>query len=138
MSFLKNTFIVKRISILVSLVIVSLILWNTYVFFNNFKTEERLKMEILASAQEELATNKDLNASTKLPLAILENNTNIPMILTDEKGEILYYQNLDSIKSKKSAYLLEQLQIMKSENEPVEVILPNKKNNMCITGIQIY
>ena len=127
MSFLKNTFIVKRISILVSLVIVSLILWNTYVFFNNFKTEERLKMEILASAQEELATNKDLNASTKLPLAILENNTNIPMILTDEKGEILYYQNLDSIKSKKSAYLLEQLQIMKSENEPVEVILPNNK-----------
>ena len=127
MSLLKNTFIVKRIAILISLVIVSLILWNTFVFFNTFKTEERLKMEVLASAQEELATNKDLNASTKLPLAVLENNTNIPMILTDEKDEVIYYQNLDSVKSQNPKYLREQLQIMKNENDPVLVVLPNNK-----------
>ncbi len=127
MSLLKNTFIVKRIAILISIVIVSLILWNTFVFFNTFKTEERLKMEVLASAQEELATNEDLNASTKLPLAVLENNTNIPMILTDEKDGIIYYQNLDSVKSQNPEYLREQLQIMKNENDPVLVVLPNNK-----------
>lgn len=85
-------------------------------------------MEILASAQEELSTNKDLNASTKLPLAILENNTSIPMILVDENDDILYYQNLDSTKAKKRTYLEAQLRLMKNENDPVTIVLsPTKK-----------
>lgn len=128
MSLLKNTFILNRIAIAISLIIVSLILWNTYVFFVKFKNEERLKMEILADAQEELATNQDLNASTRLPLAILENNTSIPMILADENDQILYYQNIDSIQAQDSLFLTKELQLMKSENEPVEIrISENKK-----------
>lgn len=128
MSFQKNNLILKRIAIVASLAIVTLILWNTYVFFNTFKIEERLKMEILANAQEELSTNKDLNASTKLPLSILENNTSIPMILVDDNDEVLYYQNLDSVKAKNGDYLERQLKLMKRENEPVEIrISENKK-----------
>lgn len=127
MSFLKNIFSFKRIAIVVSLVIVSLILWNTYVFFNKFKSEERLKMEILANAQEELSTNTNLDASTKLPLAILENNTSIPMILADENNQIIYHQNLDSVKALKPEYLVKQLQIMKDENDPVEIKISNGK-----------
>jgi hypothetical protein len=120
MGFFTNTFWFKRIALLISLIIVSLILWNTYIFFQKFKQEERIKMEILAEAQRELATNTNLDANVDLPLKILENNNNIPMISVDENG-LMEYQNLDSIKSLDPKYLALQLAKMKSENDPIEM-----------------
>lgn len=121
MNFLNNTLLFKRIAILVSFVIVSLILWNTYIFFQKFKQEERIKMEILATAQKELATNTDLDASVDLPLKIIENNNNIPSILVDENGKIESFQNLDSVKSLDPKYVENQLAKMKSQNKPIEI-----------------
>mgnify|MGYP001090052944 CR=1 FL=1 len=127
MSFLKNTFVVKRVAILVSVVIVSLILWNTYVFFQNFKKEERLKMEIFAAAIKEFVTNQDLNDTFFIEGLIIENNTNIPSILVDENGEISSWHNLDSIKSQNPDYLKSQLAEMKSQNQPIVVQLNEAK-----------
>ena len=120
-NFLTNNILFRRIAILISLIIVSLILWNTYTFFQKFKQEERIKMEILATAQKEIATNIDLNANVDLPLKVIESNSNIPMILVNEKGTIEYFQNLDSLKSLNPKYLANQLAKMKSENEPIKV-----------------
>lgn len=121
MNFLTNNILFRRTAILISLIIVSLILWNTYTFFQKFKQEERIKMEILATAQKEIATNIDLNANVDLPLKVIESNSNIPMILVNEKGTIEYFQNLDSLKSLNPKYLANQLAKMKSENEPIKV-----------------
>lgn len=130
MNFLTNTLLFKRIAVLVSLIIVSLILWNTYIFFQKFKNEERLKMEILATAQKELATNLDLNDDVDLPLKIIETNNNIPSILVDENGKIESFQNLDSLKSLNPKYLEEQLAKMKSENKPIEVSYKGKNKKL--------
>lgn len=116
--------------ILISFVIVSLILWNTYTFFKKFKTEERLKMEIVATAIKEFATNQDLNADVSLEDKIIKSNINIPMILVDEDGNIGKdsYKNLDSIKAKDPLYLQQQLEIMKGQNDPIEInFFKNKK-----------
>lgn len=116
--------------ILISFVIVSLILWNTYTFFKKFKTEERLKMEIVATAIKEFATNQDLNADVSLEDKIIKSNINIPMILVDEDGNIGKdsYKNLDSIKAKDPLYLQQQLEIMKGQNDPIEInFYKNKK-----------
>ncbi len=121
MKIFSNTLLFKRITILISFVIVSLILWNTYTFFQKFKYEERIKMEILATSLKEIATNQDLNASVSLPLKIIENNGNIPMILVDKDGNIDTFQNLDSVKALNPKYLKKQLATMKSENTPIEV-----------------
>jgi len=127
MSFFKNTLFLKRIAIVISVILVSLILWNTYDFFKLFKSEERAKMEVIATAQKEIATNLDLNASTVLPFAILETNTSIPMILVDESDAILSWENLDDIKAKNPAYLKKQLAIMKRQNDPIVInYLENK------------
>ena len=131
MNFLTNNILFRRIAILISLIIVSLILWNTYTFFQKFKQEERIKMEILATAQKEIATNIDLNANVDLPLKVIESNSNIPMILVNEKGTIEYFQNLDSLKSLNPKYLVNQLTKMKAENEPIEVSY-NGKNKQFI------
>ena len=121
MSIFKNTVFTKRIIIFVLFIIVSLILWNTYIFFQKFKQEERAKMEIFAAAQKELATNPDLDASVTLPLKILETNTNIPIILVNQDGTIKEFHNLDSIMSKDSEYVKSQLEIMRSQNPPIEM-----------------
>ncbi|MDD7915800.1 sensor histidine kinase [Polaribacter ponticola] len=126
MNILSNTLLFKRITVLISIVIVSLILWNTYTFFQKFKQAERVKMEILAAAQKEIATNTDLNASVSLPLKVIENNSTVPMILVDDKGIVLNIQNLDSIKSLNPEYLENQLAIMKIENEPIEISYDGK------------
>ena len=126
MKIFSNTLLFKRITILVSFTIVSLILWNTYTFFQKFKHEERIKMEILATAQKEIASDTNLDANVDLPLKIIENNSNIPMILVNDKGEIEYFQNLDSVKASKPAYLKKQLIEMKAENEPIEVSYKGK------------
>jgi two-component system, sporulation sensor kinase D len=125
MNFLSKTFLFKRIVVLISLILVSLILWNTYVFFQKFKNEERVKMEILAAAQKELNTG-DLNANVDLSLKVIENNKSIPMILVAENGTIETFQNLDSVKALDKRYVQNQLLKMKSENKPIEVSYKGK------------
>lgn len=121
MNFFKNTVLTKRIVIFVLFIIVSLILWNTYIFFQKFKQEERAKMEIFASAIKELATNTDLNASVNLETKIFENITNIPSIRVKGDGTVIEWHNLDSTKVKNSKYLEKQLTKMKSQNAPIEI-----------------
>lgn len=123
MSFLKDTLLLKRIVITISFSIVTLILWNTYSFFKRFKNEERLKMEIVATAMKEFAKNQDLEADVSLEDKIIKSNTNIPMILVDENGNIgtNSYLNLDAVKAKDPAFLLKQLEIMKEQNSPIEI-----------------
>ena len=131
MNFFANTLLFKRITILASFVIVLSILWNTYSFFQKFKHEERVKMEILAEAQKQLGSDTDLNANVTLPLKILENNNTIPMILVDAKGDVVNTQNLDSVKALKPKFLEEQLAIMKEQNKPI-VISYDGKNKQYI------
>ena len=80
----KNTQIIRWTVILSSFIIVALILWNTYDFFQKFKHEERAKMEILAKAYERFSS-ASLNTDISLEDKIIGNNHNIPMIITNEK-----------------------------------------------------
>ena len=142
MNIFNQPLLFKRISIVVSFVIVSLILWNTYTFFQRFKQEERIKMEILAEAQKELST-ADLNSNIALPDKIITTNNSIPMILVDEEDEIIYANNLDSIKSLNPEYLRKQLAIMKKENDqdvpppiPKEALTDKKLSTLETFGIK--
>ena len=121
MKLFKDTFWLKRLTIIISFIIVTLILWNTYKFFQKFKKEERVKMELFASALKEFASNDDLNADFTLEGKVMESITNIPLILTDMNGQILDHQNLDSLKTLNKGYLTNQLQKMKSQNQPIEI-----------------
>jgi two-component system, sporulation sensor kinase D len=123
----KNAQIIRWAVIITSFIIVALILWNTYDFFQKFKNEERAKMEILAGAFERFSTS-DLNADFSLEDKIISKNHNIPMIITNEKDSITEWANLDSIKSYKKQYLLKQLDIMKNQNDPI--VVSHKKGNI--------
>ena len=66
---------------------VSMILWNTYRFFQKFKQEERVKMENFSNAQIELSKTLDLDGNiSDLPLKIIQSNNTTPMIIEDSEG----------------------------------------------------
>lgn len=125
MASYKNVQIIRWAVIITSFIIVALILWNTYDFFQKFKNEERAKMEILAGAYERFDTF-DLNADFSLEDKIIGKNNNIPMIIT-EQDSITLWANLDSVKTKRMDYLKKQLAIMKGQNAPL--IVSHKRGN---------
>lgn len=72
----------RVVFVLLSLVTVTVILWNTYIFFNELKENERSKMELLASAYAELLRDDNLDPNvTQIALDIITSNKNTPRIL---------------------------------------------------------
>ncbi|TBW27941.1 HAMP domain-containing sensor histidine kinase [Gramella sp. KN1008] len=104
------------------LVVIVLVLWNTSIFFQRLKEDERAKMNIWARAQEELA-NAPEDADLTLVLEILNNNTTIPIIHTDEHGEVAYTTNIDPSILEDPERTQEYLEDLKDENEPIAVDL---------------
>jgi len=127
----KNSQIIRWTVIITSFIIVALILWNTYDFFQKFKTEERAKMEILAKAYERFST-ADLDAEISLESKIIGNNHNIPMIITNERDSITEWSNLDIEKTKKPTFLLRQLSIMKGQNNPILINYTTDNENITL------
>ncbi len=121
MKFKNNKLLLKYIAIAISVIVVMFILWNTYVFFQKFKEEERAKMELYATAVKEMVNNPNLNDDFNLVTKIYNNVDEIPSILTDKNGNILVFNNLDSIKALDENYLKFQLKLMKSQNKPIEI-----------------
>jgi nitrogen-specific signal transduction histidine kinase len=119
MQFSEKRNLTRWIIIISSFLIASLILWNTYVFFQTFKEEERNKMELWAKAQKTLM-NSDVDTEIELPSFIIENNKNIPLILTDRKGKILSNLNLGEIEND-SVKVKEVLNKIKNQNAPIKV-----------------
>lgn len=115
----------RWILIFASFLIISLILWNTYTFFQIFKNEERLKMNLLAKAQKTLI-NADENTDVELPLQIFKNNTSIPVILT-ENDSIINTINIDEAILKDKTKSMDFLSQLKKENDPIIIeYAPNK------------
>ena len=113
----RNT--TRWVIILVSFCIISLILWNTYTFFQIFKNEERLKMNLWAKAQKTLI-NADENTDVELPLQIFSTNSSIPIILT-EKDKIINTVNIDDKIIANRAESVRFLATLKNENDPIVI-----------------
>ena len=108
--------------ILVSFLIVSLILWNTYRFFQKFKEEERIKMENFSVAQRELVKTQDLYGNiSDFPLKIIQSNTSTPMIIEGSEGNF-QSNNIDVNSDNSQEYLKKLSQKFAKENTPIQVI----------------
>ena len=114
-----NTNIIRWSIILGSFLIISSILWNTYVFFQNFKNEERIKMEIWSKAQIELI-NSDQEKISPLTLDILRNNTSTPMIKVNNDGSI-EHNNIENFNITDTTAVSKLVKRFSQENKPIEI-----------------
>ena len=118
MQFSDSQNATRWVLIFASFVIVSLILWNTYTFFQRFKLDERLKMELWAEAQTNVL-NSDVEADISLPLKIISNTNTIPIIVTDENNKIINTTNLEENETGDSIKLRSVLLKLKKQNDPI-------------------
>lgn len=109
--------------ILASLLIISLILWNTYIFFFQLKENERKKMEIWAVAQEELAQSLagEGSAVSETALTIIQSNSTTPMILHTLKEDFYDGRNIDPEILKNETARQKLIKRYTSEYKPLEV-----------------
>jgi two-component system, sporulation sensor kinase D len=129
MNFSQSNNPIRWIIIFISFLIISIILWNTYTFFQIFKNEERIKMNLWATAQKTLI-NAGENTEVDLPLQIFSNNTTIPLILT-EHDSIINSVNIEDAIIKDKVKAQEYLDELKSENEPIKIIYaPGKSQEL--------
>jgi two-component system, sporulation sensor kinase D len=88
----------------------------------NIQITERQKMELWAEAVR-IVTSAGLDTELAFPFSVIENNTHIPVILTDAKGEIMSHKNLDSLKTENPKYLNRQLDHAREENDSLVIDL---------------
>ncbi|MBB1150610.1 MULTISPECIES: HAMP domain-containing sensor histidine kinase [unclassified Myroides] len=119
--------IIRWVLIATAFVVLLLILWNTYSFFQTYKEEERIKMEIWATASNTLNEANPSDTNLELPLLILTNNTTIPIIQTNERDSILAMVNVPLKVQQDEQEALLFLRKLKNENTPIEVEVGKKK-----------
>jgi two-component system, sporulation sensor kinase D len=118
MQFSDKRNVTRWIIIMASFVIVVLILWNTYSFFQIFKNEERVKMQNWALAQKKInSADPNADVDVELPFQIIQ-EASIPIIVT-EKDSIINTTNIDEDILKDKAKLAALLQRLKNQNEPI-------------------
>ena len=133
MEFSEKRNVTRWIIIMASFVIVSLILWNTYNFFQVFKNEERVKMQNWALAQKKInSADPNANVDVELPFQIIQEAT-IPIVVT-EQDSIINTNNIDADILKDKTKLYAYLQKLKNQNEPVVMEISDKQTHKLYYG----
>ena len=134
MAITINQNMTRWIIIIASFSIISLILWNTFVFFQYFKTEERTKMENWSQALTTLIQSTD-DAEIQVMSRIIESNTTTPMILLGPNNNIYSIRNIDTLKmASPTQYLEESIRSFKNENTPISVVSDGQIYNTIYYG----
>jgi len=111
--------IIKPVLLSFALLIGLTSLWYTRDLALKMAKEEQIKIKTWAHATSQLATS-DFSEDLTFFLEIVNQNTTIPVILTDEQNNITSWRNLDSMLAEDDKnYLVHQLEYMKSEHEPI-------------------
>ena len=95
------------------------IVWNTYYLFQIFRAEEHMKMELWAASLNSLNNADPETEDVTLPSKILENNTSIPIILTDKDNNVLKTANISDAIANDSILAKEYIEDFKSQNQPI-------------------
>lgn len=134
MAITVNQNMTRWIIIIASFSIISLILWNTFVFFQYFKTEERTKMENWSQALTTLIQSTD-DAEIQVMSRIIESNTTTPMILLGPNNNIYSIRNIDTLQmASPTQYLEESIRSFKNENTPISVVSDGQIYNTIYYG----
>ena len=141
MSLLKNRQLVRRIIVIASFAIISLILWNTYTFFQKFKDEERAKMEIWSNAQKIFSSDEN-NPNFDFLIKILNSNNTTPILVINADGSISNYNNIDYDGDDASAFVKKNkdklIKQFESENIPIEITYTDTKTQEKVLFSKLY
>lgn len=114
----------------------ALLVEYTEELFKKMQDEERIKMQIWANATKKLinaSENEDLSFYTE----IISGNTNIPVILTNDKGLITQYRNIN-INTDSTKYLEGKLKEVFSQYSPIIINYGRKKDFLYYKDSKVF
>lgn len=104
-------------------------LWYTNNVVSKLADEERKKVELVATATKIVTSSTDFSADLNFSFKVIQDNNTVPVILTDENGEVISWRNLDSSRVvRDSKYLESVLGEMKAYHEPITIEISENKN----------
>lgn len=134
----------KRILFVIAIGIGIFSLWYTQKLVQKLAREEEKKVLLWANATKQLVKAE---GDFTFLLDIIKDNETIPVILVDDKNEIIAHRNLDSNKVNNKDYLQHQLEQMKEDHPPIPILYDeaNKrfnhlyyKNSIILTQLKEY
>ena len=96
---------------------------------SKLKTEERKNVELWAEAIR-LVSISDSNQDVNFLSSIIDNNTTVPVILTDESDNIISSGNFDASRIRDPKFMKKKLQKIKEKNKPIVINLGNGHYNL--------
>lgn len=121
MKWFSNFRRIKYFLVVLAAVIAASSLYVSNALVEDLKREEELRMTIWASAMSSLI-NAEINEDVTLEQEILSSNTTIPVILTDESGSIIQYNNIEISPSADTlSVLMERAAAMRSAGKVIPV-----------------
>ncbi|MCB0790761.1 MAG: HAMP domain-containing histidine kinase [Flavobacteriales bacterium] len=88
--------------------------------FDRLREEERKKVELWAEAMLRLVGNAD-QSDLGFYLKVVSDNTTVPVIITDRKGNVKFSRNLDETVAKNDTLLQKEVEAMATQRPPVEI-----------------
>ncbi|WP_418508595.1 sensor histidine kinase [Corallibacter sp.] len=137
MVFSKYRNLIRWIIVIASFAIISLILWNTYVFFQKFKVEEQTKMDVWAASMKEILKNPLSENVNPVVDKVFSSNITNPMLVYKD-GVLGDYKNINEEKIKDSLYIEKLIHQFSQENEPILISYDDKTTNETIIYGTLY
>lgn len=110
----------KIILFVIALIIVATTLLYTNRLARKLADEEKQKVEQIANVYKYISTATDIT-DYGFFTELIQSNRSVPIISTDDNGNILAYLNLDSARAAKDTdYVRDQLEEMKNFAEPIK------------------
>ena len=110
----------RTVLAIIAIAIVSGTIWYSSYLADKIAKEEKQKVDAWVEASSLLAS-PTFTGDTRLNLRVINDNTDIPIIYTNERDSIIEYKNLDSLKlaGDSISYLYDMLKELKKENPPI-------------------
>lgn len=115
------------IILIAGLIFSSLLFTNKLV--KELSIEERKKIELWAEGMKQLSDLQSTNKDISFVFEVIQNNTTVPVILTDEKDSILSYRNVPFSQIDSPEKAAKVLRSMKNSHEPIQFSLLDGKKN---------
>ncbi|HUX53724.1 MAG TPA: HAMP domain-containing sensor histidine kinase [Williamwhitmania sp.] len=128
--FYSKKFRIKILILFVLTIIAISSLWVTRDLVHSLAAEEKKKIDLWATATEELANQQEENKDFSFIFRVLEENNTVPVVLTTQKREIVAFRNVDSSKISTPNRAKQLLSIMEKNHKPIVVKLPNNETNL--------
>lgn len=113
--------------------LVAILIFSSLLFTNSLvkelSIEERKKIELWAEGMKQLSDLENTNKDISFVFEVIQNNTTVPVILTDEKDSILSYRNIPFNKIDSPVKAKKVLEVMKDSHDPIQVTLLDGKKN---------